>query len=200
MNAHSSQQQISVDEWRELERNSHDVKHEYIDGRVYAMSGGSLNHSRISLNACFALENAILAAGKQCYVYNSDAATRLSSKRYTYPDASVTCSDQDQPTGKREIRFPSVIIEVLSESTEAYDRGKKFGYYQACSYIQEYVLIDTEYQAVEVFRRASHLWTYQAYGPSDEIELTSIGVRIPFAAFYRNSSVLERIDDTEGEV
>ena len=133
-------------------------------------------------------------------MYNFDAATRLSSKRYTYPDASVTCDEQDQATEKKEVRFPRVIVEVISESTEAYDRGKKFGYYQACPHVQEYVLIDTEYQAIEVFRRASHLWTYQAYAPNDEIELTSIGVRMPFAAFYRNSSVLERIDDTEGEV
>ena len=112
----------------------------------------------------------------------------------------MTCNEQDSPTGKREVRFPCLIVEVLLESTEAYDRGKKFGYYQACPYIQEYVLIDTEYQAIEVFRRTSHLWTYQAYAANDEIELTSISIRIPFTAFYRNSSVLERIEDTEGEV
>ena len=200
MVAQPSQQRMSVDEWRALERTSHDVKHEYIDGRVYAMSDGSLNHSRIGINTCLALENALLAAGKQCYVYNSDAAARISSKRYTYPDASVTCNEQDQPTEKREIQFPRLIVEVLSESTEAYDRGKKFGYYQACPHIQEYVLIDTEYQAIEVFRRTSQLWTYQAYGPADEIELTSLDIRVSFEAFYRNSGVVEEMDDPEGEV
>ena len=200
MVAQPSQQRMSVDEWRALERASHDVKHEYIDGRVYAMSGGSLNHSRIGINACFALENALLAAGKRCYVYNSDAAARISSKRYTYPDASVTCNEQDQPTGKKEIQFPRLIVEVLSESTEAYDRGKKFGYYQACPHVQEYVLIDTEYQAIEVFRRTSQLWTYQAYGSGDEIALTSLDIQVSFAAFYRNSGVPEEIDDPEGEV
>ncbi len=200
MIAQPAPQRMSVEEWRELERTSHDVKHEYIDGRVYAMSGGSLSHSRIGLNTCFALENALLMAGKQCYVYNSDAAARLSSKRFTYPDASVTCNEQDQPTGKKEVQFPRVIVEVLSESTEAYDRGKKFGYYQACPHIQEYVLIDTEYQAIEVFRRTSQLWTYQVYGPGEEIELTSLGIRVSFAACYRNSGVSEETDDAEGEV
>ena len=122
---------MSVDEWRELERTSHDIKHEYIDGRVYAMSAGSLARSCIALNVCSALERALLAAGKPCSVYNSDAAVRLSSRRYTYPDASVTCDERDQPTpDKTEIQSPLVIVEVLSTSTEAYDRGEKFGYYQ----------------------------------------------------------------------
>src|SRR6266849_3594936 len=68
---------MTVDEWRELERTSHDIKHEYIDGHAYAMSGGSLAHGRIGLNACLALENALLASNKPCFVYNSDVATRL---------------------------------------------------------------------------------------------------------------------------
>lgn len=202
MIAEPAPQRMSVDEWRELERTSHDVKHEYIDGRVYAMSGGSTKHSRISLNACFALESALTEANKECYVYNSDAAARLSSQRYTYPDTTVTCDEQDRPTGRTELQFPRVIVEVLSDSTEAYDRGKKFAYYQACSSVQEYVLVATKYQSVEVFRRTSqsHLWTYQAYSPGDTIELTSLGISVPFAAFYRNSGIPETAEEIEGEV
>lgn len=97
MVARREAQRMSVDEWRELERTSHDIKHEYIDGRAYAMSGGSLAHGRIGLNACLALESAILANNKPCFVYNSDVATRLSPTRYTYPDASVSCDERDQP-------------------------------------------------------------------------------------------------------
>jgi Uma2 family endonuclease len=88
MVAQREPRRFSVDEWRKLVRSSHDIKHEYIDGQVYAMSGGSLAHGRIGLNVCTALENALLAKGKPCFVYNSDVATRLSSRRYTYPDAS----------------------------------------------------------------------------------------------------------------
>ncbi len=194
-------QQMSVDEWRELERTSHDSKHEYIDGRVYAMSGGSLAHSRIALNVCNALESALSAEGMPCFVYNSDAAARLSSRRYTYPDASVTCDERDQPTpDKTEIQSPCVIVEVLSASTEAYDRGEKFGYYRSCPHVQEYVLIATKYQTIEVFRRTTPRWTYDAYGPGDEIELTSLAIRLPLATLYKNAGVPATLNDPEGEV
>ncbi len=192
---------ITVDEWRELERTSHDVKHEYIDGQMYAMSGGSLAHGRIGLNACIALENALLTRGRRCFVYNSDVATRLSSKRYTYPDASVTCDERDQPTpDETEVQSPRVIVEVLSDSTEAYDRGKKFSYYRACPTVQEYVIVATKYQTVEIYRRTSESWAYDAYGPDDVIEITSLDIRIPVAALYRNAGVSEGVDDLEGEV
>ena len=196
-----SPRHMSVDDWRELERASHDIKHEYIDGRVYAMSGGSLAHSRIALNVCSALENALAAAGKPCFVYNSDAVARLSSRRYTYPDASVTCDERDQPTpDKTEVQTPRLIIEVLSASTEAYDRGEKFGYYRSCPHVQEYVLIATKYQTIEVYRRTSPRWTYDAYGPGDEIELASLDIRLPLATLYRNAGVPETLNDPEGEV
>lgn len=196
-------QRMSVDEWRELERTSHDSKHEYVNGWVYTIAGGSLAHSRIALNVCNALENALAAVGKPCFVYNSDAAVRLSSRRYTYPDASVTCDERDQSTpDKTEVQFPGVIVEVLSASTEAYDRGEKFGYYRACPYVQEYVLVATRYQTIEVYRRTDTdiRWTYDAYGPGEEIEFASLNIFLPMAALYRNAGVPERLNDPEGEV
>src|SRR5205807_8592596 len=115
----------------------------------------------------------------------------------TLPDVTVTCDERDM--GKiTEIQAPRVIVEVLSSSTETYNRGRKFGYYRACPTIQEYVLVATDYQAVEVFRRTVKSWTeYQAYGPGDEVELTSINVRFPLAALYRRTTVLEVLDDPE---
>ncbi len=161
MNAHSSQQQISVDEWREMERNSYDVKHEYIDGRVYAMSGGSLNHSRISLNACFALENALLTASKQCYVYNSDAATRLSSKRYTYPDASVTCNEQDQPTGKKERRDGKPLVPLFTKRLNLSPRcADGLSYRQVCT-----TALDSR-DAYHVLRRSRGLAAFYRWDQS----------------------------------
>ncbi len=190
---------MSVEEWRELERTSYDVKHEYIDGYVYAMAGGSLAHARIGLNVCGALEAAL--GDGPCVVYNSDASARLSSKRYTLPDVTVTCDDRDQPTTEHmEVRYPRVIVEVLSDSTEAYDRGDKFGYYRARSTVQEYVLVATKRQAVEVYRRTPDAWTFHTYGPGDTIELPSIGARIPLAALYRRTNVPEAPDEPEGEV
>lgn len=192
---------MTVEEWRELERNSHDIKHEYIDGQVYAMSGGSLAHGRIGLNVCFALENALLAKGKPCFVYNSDVAARISSKRYTYPDASVTCDERDRPVAdKTEIQAPCIIVEVLSDSTEAYDRGRKLAFYRACPTLQEYIMVASKYQMVEIYRRTPPTWTYSAYGPGDVIEIMSLDIRIPVAALYHSIVVPEISDDPEGEV
>ena len=90
---------------------------------------------------------------------------------------------------------------MLSDSTEAYDRGRKFGLYRACPTVQEYVLVATKYQAVEVYRRTPQGWAiYQSYRPGDEIELTSLGIRFPLAALYKNAGVLEVLEDPEGEV
>jgi Uma2 family endonuclease len=202
MVAQREPQHMTIDEWRELERTSYDIKHEYIDGQVYAMSGGSLAHGRIGSNAVRTLEDALATAGKPCDVYNSDVAVRLSPRRYTYPDATVTCDERDQSApDKTDVQAPCVIVEVLSDSTEAYDRGRKFSLYRACPTVQEYVLVATKYQSVEVYRRTPQGWAiYQSYGPGDEIELTSLGVRFPLVALYKNAGVLEAMEDLAGEV
>lgn len=196
-----ARRRMTVEEWRALERASHDIKHEYIDGHVYAMSGGSLSHGRIGRNVVRTLEDALAAAGRPCYVYNSDVAARLSARRYTFPDASVSCDERDRPArDKTEIEAPRLIVEVLSDSTEAYDRGTKFSYYRACPHVQEYVLVATKYQSVEVYRRTEQGWTFDAYGPDEEIELTSIEARIPVSSLYRGAGVPEETEEVEGEV
>jgi Uma2 family endonuclease len=200
MVAQPSRQSIAVEEWRELERTSREIKHEYIDGQIYAMAGGTLAHGYITDNAMIALR---IALGKRaCRVYTSDVATRLSPTRYTYPDVVVTCNEHDCPTTTlQEIQAPRVIIEVLSATTEAYDRGEKFRYYRACPTVQEYVLVATKYQLVEVFRRTPKGWTdYQVYGPGDEIELTSIDLHISLAALYELTDVPEALDTPAGQV
>jgi len=190
---------MTVDQWRELERHSHDMKHEYINGQVYATAGGSRAHGRISSNVIRTLEDAL--DDSPCNVYNSDVAARLSPTCFTYPDATVTCDERDQATpDETEIQSPRVIVEVLSESTEAYNRGEKFALYRACPTVQEYVLVATKYQAVEVFHRTLKGWEYQAYGQGEEVELASIGVRIPLAVLYRRTTVPEVSDEPEGEV
>jgi Uma2 family endonuclease len=201
MVAQREPQCMTVDEWRKLERTSHDIKHEFIDGRAYAMSGGSLAHGRIGLNVCLALESALLASNKPCFVYNSDVATHLSPTRYTYPDASVSYDERDQPApDKTEVQAPCVIVEVLTDSTEAYDRGRKLGFYRACPTIQEYVIVATKYQATEIYRRTPQTCTYDAYRPGDIIEIRSLDIRFLAAALYRNAGVPEAIDGPEGEV
>ncbi len=201
MVARREPQYMTVEEWRELERNSHDIKHEYIDGRVFALAGGTLSHSRLSTNMLRTIEDALATAGKSCYVYNSDTAARVSSKRYTYPDITVSCDEQDRPRrDETEILNPRGIVEVLSDSTESDDRGQKFAMYRACPTVQEYVLVATKYQAVEVYRRTSKGWTnIEFYEPGQEIEFTSLDIHFPMDALYKGAGIPETIDEPEGE-
>ena len=190
MVAHRQDERMTVEEWRALEQTS-EVKHEYVDGYVYAMAGGSAAHSRIAMNIAALLDSAF--GDGPCIAYNSDMATQVSESRYTYADVVVSCSECDQATRElTELTEPRAIFEVLSDSTEAKDRGRKSDDYRACPSLQEYVLVGTRYQRVEVYRRTAEGWgLFRFYGPGDEVELTSIGVRIPVAALYRRTDVPE---------
>jgi Uma2 family endonuclease len=180
-------QYMTVDEWREMERQSK-TKHEYFDGQVYAMAGGTLDHSFVAVNVVALLNRAL--GRRPCRAYNSDAAARLSPTCFTYPDATVTCDEQDRGR-TTEIQTPHVIVEVLSDSTEARDRGMKFEYYRACPSVQEYALVSTRRQLIEVYRRTPEGWMLHIYGPGDEVEFTSIDVHLPVAAIYEGTDVPE---------
>lgn len=188
---------MSVEQFHALERANPDAKYEYIDGEAYLMSGGTADHARISSNMVRALEDAL--GDCPCLVYNSDLHVRIGHSCITLPDVTVTCDEHDM--GRiTEIRAPRVIVEVLSESTKGYDRGKKFAFYRACATIQEYVLVATNYQAVEVHRRTLQGWTeYQVYGPDDEVELRSINVHFPLSVLYKRTTVPETSDASEDE-
>jgi Uma2 family endonuclease len=177
---------MSVEEYLELDRSSLDARYEYIDGVVTLLAGGTTNHSRISINVVSLLQAAL--RGSPCEVFNSDLRVSISGTRYVLPDASVSCEPGDLEGGEYDIIYsPRVIVEVLSPSTEAIDRGRKFRYYQSCSSIQEYVLISTQELAVDVYRRASgNLWTLHPFGPGDVVALKSIDISIPLEALYEN--------------
>lgn len=176
---------MSVEEYLELDRNSPDARYEFIDGAVTLLAGGTTNHSRISINVVSLLLAAL--RGKPCQVFNSDLRVSISKTRYVLPDASVSCDPHDLEGESDIIYAPRVIVEVLSPSTEAADRGKKFRYYQSCPSMQEYVLISTQEQAVDLYRRATNnLWTLHPFGPGDEVALKSIDVSIPLEALYEN--------------
>jgi Uma2 family endonuclease len=95
---------------------------------------------------------------------------------------------------------PRVIVEVLSDSTEACDRGDKFRYYRSCPTIEEYVLLVTKRQAAEVYRRAERGWTFKAYGSNDMLELASLGVQLALTALCRRTEVPAETEEPEGEV
>jgi Uma2 family endonuclease len=189
MVAERRHERVTVDEWRALERASHDVKHEYIDGYLYAMAGGTGAHMAVASNIVIVLRP--MFGDGPCIAYPLDMATRLSASRYTYPDVVVTCSERDQPSPDlTEVTEPRVVFEVLSPSTERRDRGRKWDYYRQCASLQEYVLVGTEYQRVEVYRRTDQGWSlFSIYGPDDTVELTSIDVGFSVASIYQRSGV-----------
>ncbi|MEM6253511.1 MAG: Uma2 family endonuclease [Cyanobacteria bacterium P01_D01_bin.156] len=180
-----SEQYLSVDDYLRLEAES-PIKHEYIDGQVYAMAGASDSHVTISLNLASLLRSHVRGTG--CRAYMSDMKTRVESRnRFFYPDVMVTCDPRDQETDTYK-KFPKLVIEVLSKSTEAFDRGDKFAAYQALESLQEYVLINTRHQRVEIFRRNdSGLWVLQFYTSENKIfDLKSIDFTGTFTDLYED--------------
>jgi Uma2 family endonuclease len=181
MAAESERHRMTIEEYLAMDRASNDVKYEYYDGIIRAMTGGSLKHSRIKIRCVSLLEEALV--GKPCQPFDSDARVQLSASTYVYPDATVSCYSEDMEGDV--INSPRVVFEVLSPSTENVDRSRKFRAYRACFSIEEYVLINTTKPLIEVFRRNGRFLTYLDFGPDDILDLTSIGVQIPVAEIYR---------------
>ncbi|MEA5618812.1 Uma2 family endonuclease [Cronbergia sp. UHCC 0137] len=157
----SPQIYISPEKYLELEENS-PIKHEYIDGYIYAMAGALDSHVTIALNIATLLRNHV--RGSACRVYIADMKARIESlNRFYYPDVMVTCDRRNQETSGYK-KFPCLIIEVLSDSTQGFDRGDKFTDYQKLDTLQEYILINTKKQRIECFRRQNDgQWLLQYY-------------------------------------
>ncbi len=164
---------LTTEEYLRLETAS-DIKHEYFDGEIFAMAGATDTHVTIALNMAILLRNHL--RGQGCRVYISDIKVRIETKnRFFYPDVMVTCESKDKENTTYK-EFPCLIVEVLSDSTEAFDRGDKFADYQSLPSLQEYVLINTKKARIECFRRTDDgLWLLQFY-ELDKInfELTSV--------------------------
>jgi Uma2 family endonuclease len=174
----------SVDEYLEIERTS-EIKHEYDDGEIYAMAGGSYVHNRAATNTTVALGSAL--KGKKCFVANSDQQVAVSSTKYCYPDVSVICGpfkpSEEHPNAATN---PVLIVEVLSPETESYDRGGKFMRYRQISTFREYVLISQTEMLVEVFYKNDlGFWEIETYQqPTDVINLKSIEVTLALLDIY----------------
>lgn len=175
---------MSFEEYLHLDRSSIETRYEYIDGYVTMLAGGTLDHATIGANIISILRSSL--RGGPCRVFTSDARVRLSEMRYVYPDASVSCDEQDRGQSDM-VQYPHLIVEVLFPSTEGYDRGRKFGYYRECPSIQEYLLVDSQRPVVEVYRREKHhFWLLRAFRPGEDVELTHLGVRFPVTAVYED--------------
>lgn len=176
---------VSAEEYLRRERAS-EARSEYWSGEIFAMAGGSARHSLITVNVIAALHR--LLKGGTCVPYDSNLRVDVApTGLYTYPDATVVCGPPEfTDTAKDMITNPRVIIEVLSDSTEAYDRGTKFEHYRGVSSLVEYVLISQKIPLVEIFSREQEgRWRLTPVsGIHGSARLDSIGTDIAMAEIY----------------
>ena len=155
-----------------------EIKHEYIDGYVYAMSGASKNHDRIALYLLRKFGNHLEKS--PCEPFTSDMKVKVGTK-YFYPDVTVVCDDKTQAEYYTE--SPAILVEVLSKSTRRRDEKLKRMIYQTIPTLQEYVLIEQDFVDVEVCRR-SEGWVSNHFFLGDEVTFESIGLTVPVEEIY----------------
>jgi len=171
---------LSIDDYLDLEEGG-EVRHEYINGVIYAMVGASARHNLIS-GSLFANLRAHLK-GSPCRVFQSDMKVR-SGEVFYYPDVMVSCgalSPED-----RFVTDPKLIIEVLSPSTESKDRLEKLVMYQNIPNLQEYVLVSQDKVSIEIYRRNDEVWNIVSFVPKDNLEFKSIGLSLPIETVYED--------------
>ena len=164
-------------------------KHEYIGGQVYAMTGARLNHNRIALNAATSLRQAL--RGLPCEAFMSDVKLQIDAAgAFYYPDLIVTCDPRDLADGRAfAVQHPWLVVEVLSDSTAAVDRGQKFEHYRLIESLTHYLLVETTRPYAELFcRNAQGLWVLHPLGPGD-----SIRVQEPHAFGWPVSALFEGV-------
>ncbi len=176
---------VSPEEYRALERNA-EQKSEYIDGEMIAMTGASRRHNLIVANLIGELRQQL--KGKACELYASDMRVKvIASGLYTYPDVVAVCGEpQFEDEYVDTLLNPTLIIEVLSESTESYDRGKKFEYYRSVSSLSEYLLIAQDKHRVERHvKQAYGRWLFSETAALDStVELSSIDCALALREVY----------------
>ena len=161
------------------------VKHEYLDGEIYAMAGGTPAHAELSVAVASTLRAQL--EGKGCRVFSSDLRVRVAATGLaTYPDVTVVCGPLERDEESREtILNPTVVVEVLSGGTERYDRGEKFRHYKQTPTLQEYVLLSQKETLVEVWRRKGDAWTQQEAKAGERLEIESIHCELVTDELYQ---------------
>jgi Uma2 family endonuclease len=190
----------TAEEYLRLEQDAVD-KHQYYRGEIFAMSGGPATHSLINANLIRVIGNALLKS--PCRVYDSNLRLRVPrTTLYTYPDATIVCGehnfDPQDPFGQTVLN-PTLVAEVLSPSTEAYDRGAKFENYQQIDSLREYVLVSQEVIRVETFlRQPSGNWLYAAAGVGSSVHLASLHIQLTLEDMYAGAGLSPLLSRNEG--
>ena len=175
---------LTEEDYLRIERAA-ETKSEFVDGEMYAMSGGSLPHGLLS--ARWIGELIAQLKGRGCFVYSSDVKVRSNrTGSYVYPDVSVVCGQPQTHQGADDILTnPTIIIEVLSPSTAGYDHGKKFALYREIPSLQDYILVHTDEPLVEKFSRQPGSWLFREYtGLDASVHVASIDCRVDLVEIY----------------
>ena len=175
---------LSEEQYLAIERVA-EFKSEFLDGVMYAMSGGSMRHSALARNILAKLD--VRLQPGECQTFGADLRVRVSSRMYAYPDVSVVCGKPQLADEQKDVLLnPIMISEVLSPSTELYDRGLKFQLYRSIPSLREYILVDQNKVQIEHYiRQDSSAWTLRDHqGLEQELKLDSIGVALPLRLIY----------------
>lgn len=176
---------VTAQEYLEIERKA-EFKSEYFHGEMFAMSGASRQHNLIASN--LNRESGNQLRDRPCEVYQSDMRVKVNATGlYTYPDLVIVCNDPEfEDDHVDTLLNPTVVMEVLSESTEGYDRGKKFEHYRRVSSIREYLLVAQDRFHVEVHRRQEdgHWLLWETDSENDAVELHSVDCRLKMSDIY----------------
>jgi Uma2 family endonuclease len=188
---------MTFQEYLALERAYPNARYEYLNGVARLMAGGRVAHDQIAFNARVAI--AVNFRSGPCHTFGENMKVLVGtlpdgSENRVMPDCTVSCDVDDRRLGNTMIRSPRIVIEVLSPSTEATDRGDKLQAYKACPSIQEYLLISQFAQYVEIYRRDREdatIWRKQEYGPGETVELQSVDIAISMDEIYRGINFAE---------
>jgi Uma2 family endonuclease len=182
---------LTPEEYLEIERKA-EYKSEYYQGEMFAMSGGVSSHNLICVDVVFLLSGQLRS--RNCYVYNSDMRVLVNpAGLYTYPDLSIVCGERRFLDGREDTLLnPNVIVEVLSPSTEAYDRGRKLKMYSGIESLTAYLLLASDRVEADLFtRQPGGEWSVTLTDrPEDTLELPSIGCRLKIADVYLKSGLV----------
>jgi len=180
---------ISIAEYIRLSQEQ-GQKYEYHNGSIFAMAGGTLEHGTISGNIFSYFNENSITNGSKCRTFNSDVRLHVKEgNRIFYPDTMIVCNEIERSDAEQDsIINPKIIFEVLSKSTESYDRGDKFYFYQQIQSLKEYILVSQDKIQIDVFKRANeNMWSMQRYeGAASILNIEAIDVEIKVDTIYRN--------------
>lgn len=180
-------QQLTVKQYLALEAES-EIKHEYIDGEIFPMTGGTLNHDQITMNLTLTLGSQLI--GSNCRLHTSHMRVGVSPTRYLYPDLSAVCGEAETDDGTTTLLNPIFVVEVTSPSSIERDRVRKVELYGDIPSVQGYLILDQERVFAQWYLRSESGWHLRQFSDlSDEIELEPLGCTLRLDDLYRGATL-----------